>query len=206
MIMLSQLNFDKLPELEGFPNTGIMQFFVNDYASNEAIGSNRVKVIYHKDILSKDEIMENVPRSTINNDLDSDTNYCPIKGVYYPSAKIDECGINPSNNEWFGKLVKYLNKEFNTNWSTWRDIPEDVDKAIWNNISKEYFGCRIGGHPYFSQNDLREGTKTEVMLLQLDSEAGMMWGDCGVANFFTSKNAIHNLDFDKKVMFTWDCC
>jgi uncharacterized protein YwqG len=203
MIMLGQLNFSKLPKLEGYPTSGIMQIFTAG-VEYEDIGKGRTKVIYHKDAVSIDKMLKDVPRSTINPDPEYDK-YFPIEGVYYPSASIEEWGINPSNEEWGDMITDYLNKYFNTSYLHWYDFPNRVSRIVWDNIDKGYWGCRIGGHPYFTQNDMREGVATEMLLLQLDSEAGMMWGDCGIANFFTSKEALRNLDFDKKVLFTWDC-
>ena len=50
-----------------------------------------------------------------------------------------------------------------------------------------------------------------MLLFQLDSdgskEAGdlVLWGDCGVANFFISREALRRRDFSR-VCYNWDCC
>lgn len=204
MLMLAQLNFSKLPKLEGYPSSGIMQFFVYDIEYDN-IGYYNTKVIYHKDIVSQEDMLIDIPRSTVKPDKKLDE-YPPIEGVYYPSTSIEDSYINPAADEWDDRMLKALNKEFNENWESLYRIPKNIYDLVWKNIPKDYYGCRIGGHPYFTQSDPRDPGKHDVLLVQLDSEAGMMWGDCGVANFFTSKEALRSLNFENKVLFTWDCC
>ena len=48
------------------------------------------------------------------------------------------------------------------------------------------------------------------LLFQLDSEFGtddyyILWGDCGVGNFFATKEQLRNLDF-AECLYSWDCC
>ena len=76
---------------------------------------------------------------------------------------------------------------------------------------------QLGGYPYFTQEDPRNGTAYEdldVLLFQMDSdmrtrdEGGgdlVMWGDCGVANFFINREALKKRDFSR-VCYNWDCC
>lgn len=39
----------------------------------------------------------------------------------------------------------------------------------------------------------------------IDGEDYVLWGDCGVANFFINSEALKKKDFSK-VMYNWDCC
>ena len=73
----------------------------------------------------------------------------------------------------------------------------------------------MGGYPFFTQDDVRGTEHSEplsnyVLLFQLASEYGdegveLMWGDCGVGNFFIHPDDLANLRFDK-AFFTFDCC
>ena len=73
----------------------------------------------------------------------------------------------------------------------------------------------MGGYPFFTQDDVRGWEHSEplsnyVLLFQLASEYGdegveLMWGDCGVGNFFNHPDDLANLRFDK-AFFTFDCC
>ena len=211
MVMLAQLNFSTLPKIDGFPTTGMMQFFVHD-TEYETIGSDdRVKVIYHDRILPKAQWATiNETRTTINTKLED--GYSPIYGVYYPKAYVHDMPINEYCYGYEDLLCKYINDEFKKSYKSYDEIPSIIKARIgkvWRHLENDdsYANCRIGGYPYFTQCDPREGdSKYDILMLQLDSDNGMMWGDCGVANFFTSAAAMKSKNFDKKVLFTWDCC
>ncbi|NDC41500.1 MAG: DUF1963 domain-containing protein, partial [Chitinophagia bacterium] len=67
-------------------------------------------------------------------------------------------------------------------------------------------GHKIGGYACFTRSDPREGNEAfrgYELLLQMDSEAGIMWGLEGVANFFIHPDDLARLDFSK-VVYTWD--
>ena len=72
---------------------------------------------------------------------------------------------------------------------------------------------QMGGYPYFTQNDPREGGRypeLDVLLFQIDSDGQdghdlIVWGDCGVANFFISREDLKKRDFSK-AGYNWDCC
>lgn len=80
-----------------------------------------------------------------------------------------------------------------------------------------YDECNIQGHwilgyPFFTQYDPREGREDSyynTLLFQMDSEMidhedYVLWGDCGVANFFINDEALGKLDFSK-ILYNWDC-
>ena len=80
-------------------------------------------------------------------------------------------------------------------------------------------GHKLLGKPYFTQNDPRPYVKGyqryDTLLFQIDSDGGyhkddkyhyeIIWGDCGVANFFINQKDLENCDFSK-VLYNWDCC
>ena len=75
-------------------------------------------------------------------------------------------------------------------------------------------GHRIGGYPFFTQDDPRAYLphlqQHTILLLQLDSDSGngdadkVLWGDYGVGNFFITPEDLQRRDFSR-VLFTWDC-
>ena len=85
---------------------------------------------------------------------------------------------------------------------------QDID-IIYDQLNNS--GHRIGGYPFFTQFDPREGEMEDyqVLLLQIDSDniddQEIMWGDCGVANFFMTLEDLRKLDFSR-VLYNWDCC
>ena len=76
-------------------------------------------------------------------------------------------------------------------------------------------GHRIGGYPFFTQDDPRgylpHLQQHTILLLQLDSDSGngdadkVLWDDAGVGNFFITPEDLQQRDFSR-VLFTWDCC
>lgn len=65
-------------------------------------------------------------------------------------------------------------------------------------------GHKLGGHPQFTQSDPRAPGDRRVLLLQLDSDEQMMWGDSGIANFFIDPEDLARADFSR-VSYHWDC-
>ena len=70
-------------------------------------------------------------------------------------------------------------------------------------------GSHVGGYPYFTQSDPREYEaayqKCDTVLLQIDTDDEIMWGDSGVANFFIPAEDLAKKDFSR-VLYNWDCC
>jgi uncharacterized protein YwqG len=79
---------------------------------------------------------------------------------------------------------------------------EDVAYELMNHLDAP--GHKLGGYPTFTQTDPRGSDRFEL-LLQLDSDDAMMWGDAGVAGFFIAPGDLARADFSR-VMYHWDCC
>lgn len=93
-----------------------------------------------------------------------------------------------------------------------QDYPEEAENLLEN--MDDFFdggsGHKIGGYPGFAQWDPRSSEDThDVLLFQLDSDMGtdwkILWGDCGIGNFFINWEKLKNCDFSD-VLYTWDCC
>ena len=80
---------------------------------------------------------------------------------------------------------------------------------IYEAIKNETWGHKLLGYPAFTQSDPREYHKKygkyDTLLLQIDTDDGIMWGDSGVANFFINKDDLKNMNFSS-VLYNWDCC
>ena len=66
-------------------------------------------------------------------------------------------------------------------------------------------GHKMGGYAYFVGRDPRDLDDPMMLLFQLDTDhqAGLAWGDSGVANFFIREQDLLNLDFSR-VLYNWD--
>ena len=79
---------------------------------------------------------------------------------------------------------------------------EELDTYCYNT------GHKIGGYAFFTQSDPRDcspNQSTDVLLLQIDTDEEIMFGDGGVAHLFISPEALKNQQFDQ-AYFQWDCC
>ena len=126
-----------------------------------------------------------------------------ISAVHFDSESFSK---NYLQKEKYKEILKaYDDKEYLSYWDIWDILEEDKE------IGKKLFdgGHKIGGFPNFTQSDIREVGDYEILLLQIDSEGTekneIIWGDCGVANFFIREKDLKELNFEK-VIYNWDCC
>ena len=209
---LAQLNFSQLPKLENFPQSGLLQFFI---AQEDVYGADfdnptsqdGFRVLYHKD--TSEETMTDIPVP------DDDCFPFGENEQFALTAELTEMTMTPGDfrfDEAFLKVYKkyYPDSEAEDVFDIADDDVEGYDaekfEEVYNNLCKG--GCRVGGYPYFTQSDPRGDTEElqnhTVLLLQIDSEDEIMWGDCGVANFFITPDDLANLDFSN-VLYNWDC-
>lgn len=89
--------------------------------------------------------------------------------------------------------------------SAWAEANGVDERSMWEAVYRRTSGAghKIGGYPAFTQEDPRGGEGFEL-LLQLDTDDEMMWGDSGVGNFFIHPDALRRGDFSD-VLYTWDC-
>jgi uncharacterized protein YwqG len=66
-------------------------------------------------------------------------------------------------------------------------------------------GHKVAGYCAFTQDDPRSTDDPMVSLLQLDSDAAIMWGDTGIAHWFLREAELRSYAFSK-TRFYWDCC
>lgn len=226
LTLLAQINIEELPKNNIYPmKEGILQFWILnddvlglDYDTHLGDG---FKVVYYKEIdksVTEEEVLE---KYKPYKDEDS---YFPIEGEFSLSFKLTDGYFSDSNDD-FGEIVNremkkfhienkekykeilkvYDDKEYLSYWEIW-DILEE-DKEIGEKLFEA--GHKIGGFPNFTQSDIREVGDYEILLLQIDSEGTekneIMWGDCGIANFFIREKDLKELNFDRAI-YNWDCC
>ncbi len=201
---LAQINLSELPENDLLASEGILQFFIDtddlmglEFASDEQTqeslnkDQNGFRVIFHADL------------SKVQADLSA---YVPLEKSEF-SAIGAEYSLNFEAKPDVPSPTDYL-------WSSVCEglpqLDDDADEAVYESLDSS--GSRIGGYAYFTQTDPREYDdfdKDWVLLLQIDTEYGedvdIMWGDCGVANFFVPKDKLQQMDFSE-VWYNWDCC
>lgn len=229
--LLAQLNFEQLPHIDGFPKIGILQFYAGS-DDDDVIGmdfdnglsQNGFRVIYHKDIITDTSALigdEDMPQ------FDTEDGLFPFKGEFLLKTEdVVTQGITVYDYRFDSIVAESYNALFDVNvsgmWSNGMNgngigihqLDEQLYNAIYEARSAAH-SC-IGGYPFFTQADPRGYEKKysscDVLLFQLDScnggtgawEDEIMWGDCGIANFFISAEDLAKCDFSR-VLYNWDC-
>lgn len=226
--LLAQLNFERLPRVEGFPDKGILQFFAGS-DGDDVIGvefddyfsQNGFRVIYHENIV------EDTSRLISEADMPKfdEEDYCfPFSGEFLLTAgEVRDTPVSSADFRFEPAVVEAFNELFGGNITGMYVINggqglAQVDGPLHDAVHqvRSQLGTCIGGFPFFMQDDPRgfseEYAKCDILLFQLDSEITengapedeIMWGDSGVGNFFISSEDLARRDFSR-VLYTWDC-
>ncbi len=190
MIMLAQINFGETPKLEGYPSQGILQLFVSptDWKDMEDYC-----ILFHEN--TSQHFQTEFPFLTINLYEESPI-YCEHKLMF--SKEIEYGGTEDFRFQLTFNGQSYYRFQENLSES---EI-EEMDKLFYT------FGHKIGGYADFAQSDPRDyedSRKNDLLLLQIDTDDNIMFGDSGVANVFINSDDLKNKKFDK-AYFNWDCC
>lgn len=221
MQLLAQFNFAQMPKLASLPETGMLQFFV---VPDETSGRNykyngNAKdgfcVIYHDTVLEDDTQLQH-PEPLLINHI-----YFCLKGEYGLKFKLNHQPITSSDLHFYQQIFNVNNAQVNEFID---QIEEEYDIDFYEQIIDEYDqfvlailnddGHQLLGYPCFTDGDFREYSKIEnieqyQLLLQLDSDQSLLdyrviWGDCGVAQFFIHPDDLKNRDFSN-IMYDWYC-
>ncbi|KAL7714002.1 YwqG family protein [Entamoeba marina] len=197
LVLLAQINFSEFEELEDFPTSGILQFYIGnddlfgvdfDYPTN----TSGFRVIYHENIITDESLLMEPP--IINSD------YLPFtKCVKLVGKKVN---MTMTYEDFrFHKLVKKYASKYGVDEN---ELDTELCEGEYLSRSK----TRIGGYGGFSQEDPRYLDSYSDYLIPLftsESEGDIMWGDCGVANFFIKRDDLLKKNFND-IFYTWDCC
>lgn len=213
LYLLAQINLSELP-----PNTilkeksGILQFWID----KGTFGTEKSKVIFYEEVkehLSEEEILQKYTPKIEDIKVDS----------LALSFKLGYEMINRTNikfDKWFDQIWKqkfgelYSEKEKQYIF----DYQYKWFEELYKNKEEYFDEHKIGGYPYYVQNDIALDDKgivdiaseeQDIVLLQIGEDMkGDEWviciGDCGVANFHISKQELEKLDFSK-VFYNVDC-
>ena len=219
LLLLAQLNFDKLPHIPDFPTKGILQFFIAaddlygmspDFGEGMARQDN-FRVIYHENIITDTSLLlsaDDIPAPEV------DEMYMPFTGEFKLTAGEPE---KMSANLWDFRFGEAFVSAYNELADEPVEDIWDVDEAITDPLydkTDDFPNAVIGGYPIFTQNDPRECEDVadcDVLLFELDSyyntEIGIdiMWGDSGTGSFMMPRDRLKALDFSR-VLYNYDCC
>lgn len=226
MELLAQVDCAGLEGLPDFPHRGLLQFF---FGLDDVFGMDfddptvqkGFRVLYHETVDPTVTAAEVLAKKAEAPKPEGDARYyTPLFGVY--GIRFAPAEVQRINSQDFRAWDQFLAKwnelhgtDIKTQWDYYRatkisgEFPAPKEKAPYH---------QMGGYPYFTQEDPRinagELANLDVLLFQLDSEmlprkqgGGdlVLWGDCGVCNFFISREALRRRDFSR-VCYNWDCC
>mgnify|MGYP002854297007 CR=1 FL=1 len=211
--LLAQLNLDTLPPIADLPTQGMLQFFCSsdqedgmyglDFDEGSAIKQDGFRVIYYSNIITDEKQLtpaNEMPQIEGEETFPLTENYLLKAEKRIETASVSDYRFEPS-------IIKAIKD------ATGKEITSlsDLDAEHKDIIRKAFYfgkGTKIGGYPFFTQDDPRYNeaySNHTFCLLQIDSEAtGIMWGDMGVGNFFIEPERLKKLDFSN-VMYNWDC-
>ncbi|MGN1412255.1 MAG: YwqG family protein [Oscillospiraceae bacterium] len=221
LMLLAQINFEQMPTLKNFPNRGILQFYVNPYDDVHGLNfrnpteQSNFRVVYHEVIDYSAYNMDKIPK------FNQDDVYMPFEygSEYKLLPNIENQPITLQDCRFHDTLEKVYKRYYP---SATHDDFENFYDGYFDELCD--YNCDIsyshliGGYPYFTQDDVRNininddnDNDYSILLFQLDSDwldnenIEIMWGDCGVGNFFISPKDLENRDFSN-VLYNWDCC
>ena len=213
LILLAQLNFEQMIAPKDFPDKGILQFFVKpddlygcDFGS---LSQKNWRIVYHEDIKESlgIEELKSMGVKTASDAIGEDE-YLPLNASFELAFDEAEDFMGPCCEGRFEKHVREIASDFNLpvpdeSMNAYDIFNEDVLDEFWDKCDT---GHKIGGYPYFSQYDPRnKDDGYDILLLQVDTDEGIMWGDSGVGNFFIKPDDLKKRDFSN-VLYNWDCC
>lgn len=190
MIMLAQINFSETDFLEHYPESGIFQLFVSptDWYDMEDF-----KIFFHPDAHKEHQQQFDF----LTKELYSES---PIDCEHWLS---------------FSKGVEYgatddFRFDYSFNGMDLYDFEETLneeEKKIFDSLicSGDH---KIGGYAFFTQSDPRDydsSRENDLLLLQIDGDEQIMFGDAGVSNVFINADDLKKRDFSR-AYFNWDCC
>jgi uncharacterized protein YwqG len=194
LYLLAQINFAEVPNIVPFPNKGILQFWItpNDLG------------IDFEDLTQKDTFRAIYYPEVSPDNLVTDFDFLPeLEADALPFDGDCEYALNFMPKEMPAIITDYQFEE----------IFGEYDEELFDAHAETYLfeGHRIGGYANFAQDDPRGYTQKladkNILLLQIDTDDknNIMWGDCGVGNFFINEEDLKNCDFSN-VMYNWDSC
>lgn len=220
LYLLAQINFAELPEKNSLlPEKGLLQIFVSGDVCSGANFDNQTdqsnfRVIYHAEI-DASVTEQSVKALGIKAPGDAkgteDEDYLPLSTQERLSFEAFTDYSQFGTDECDALVEKILHEKFGIeliDGSVWKTF-NDAEYDYLTNAFEKLWCSKILGHAEFTQSDPRSWGKYDAehyntLLLQIDSDDEIMWGDCGIANFFMNSEALQSLDFSD-VLYNWDC-
>ena len=222
LCLLAQINFKEVPQLEGYPTSGILQFYISGtltpginshvYGMKIYKEKNRspekyfkhlreqgyFRVIYHADVIEDESKLEkSVP-------------LIPRDGL----PLYEEARLSFSKDSGYIVVGDYrFERFFKSNIYDFANRFGQKEKEVMDGLigfTDDRALAKIGGYAHFIQDDPRllEPEEDWLVLLWMGSSTtkdgpDIIWGDSGAGGFFIRKEDLLKRNFSN-VMYYWD--
>lgn len=185
MLFLAQINLADLENLDELPEKGLLQFFV---VNDDMVGLEDSILVKYIEVYEENEEQLVKKHPYENEEYKWNLPFSHSGKMYFTAREMPMS----SSLELFREIFMQKLSE------------EEYEKLSDDCYSSD---SRVGGYPYFVQNDYIGFDDGDFLLLQLDidDECGIMFGDSGNCVFTIPKDALKNRDFSK-VVYDWQCC
>lgn len=215
MTLLAQLNFAQLGTEAPLPAQGLLQFFIGQddvfgIDFDQPDSQKDFRVVYHPEP-DPALTLEQIQALELPTHVEADLCTPVIREAAFTAEKtVGYMGPGDCRFEaLFREAVRAVTGE---------DIGEKNAYQYFDKADRDYFydqlsaaGHRLLGYPFFTQYDPREPEGPyDTLLFQLDSDMAedrkdlVLWGDCGVGNFFINREDLLRRDFSR-ILYNWDC-
>jgi uncharacterized protein YwqG len=195
MLFIAQINFADVPPLPDYPDSGLLQLFVADndvwgLDFEEPLQSDH-RVIW-RPVPDRGRLVP-PPSASQSSPLDPDVQL-QGRGLTFRSGRMPPDPGSASFAEafpgwWYAENAALVDALFNRN--------DTVDEGIY-----------VGGHPRFTQDDVRDSPALAAydrVALQVGYVRDVvMWGDVGEATWLVTRKDLAARDFSR-VLYSWDC-
>jgi uncharacterized protein YwqG len=211
--LLAQFDCQQLPPLEGFPRTGLLQFFVSndgDYGLDfdNQMSQENWRVVYHPAVdesITQAMVEElQLPTTSSEHDLE-----LPFTGEFHLEFELVDTWLGPCSHDDFQQELQKASVALGLSLPPEGTSLYDIFcEDIYNQMADWNEGHWLGGYPCFTQDDPRFSRSDYAactnLLFQMDSSEDILWGDTGVGNFLIAPEDLQQLDFSR-VLYNWDC-
>jgi uncharacterized protein YwqG len=218
--LCAQINFAQMPEMDNFPQSGILQIFLSEFDYDGVFGLGGIdyteqrnwRVIYHENVDETVTVQEVQGKMKVDWE-DEKPWHIPDRPLKICYDTIDYEGITRDDYRFDSLFEKTFNELFpnlnlvadDIDYYHLYDLCQTHEERTYCSEGKdsiEGHGCKISGFPAFEQYDMREDDYEEwdILLLQIDT-----WDDdldnrlnlegLGIASFFIRVEDLKNLDF-----------
>ena len=214
MTLLAQLNFAQLGTEAPLPAQGLLQFFIGQ---DDGFGidfdqpdrQKNFRVVYHPEP-DPALTLEQIQALDLPTHVEADC-CTPVfqEAVFTAEKTVGYMGPEDGRfDALFREVVRAVTGEDIGEQNAYQYLGDADCRCLNDQLNNT--GHRLLGYPFFTQYDPREpDSPYDTLLFQLDSDMIdrkdlVLWGDCGVGNFFINREDLLRRDFSR-ILYNWDC-